>query len=34
MMTAAVSSIVPLVVAFIFAQRYVVEGIAVGAVKG
>lgn len=34
MMAAAVSSILPLVVAFLFAQRYVIEGISLGAVKG
>lgn len=33
-MTAAASAVLPLVVIFLVAQRYIVEGIAVGAVKG
>ena len=33
-MAAAVSSIIPLVIAFLFGQRFVIDGIASGAVKG
>jgi len=33
-MAAAVSSILPLIIVFLFCQRYVVDGIATGAVKG
>lgn len=33
-MAAAVSAIIPLVIVFLFCQRYVVDGIATGAVKG
>lgn len=33
-MTAAVSAILPLVIVFLFCQRFVVDGIATGAVKG
>ncbi|TCL62278.1 carbohydrate ABC transporter membrane protein 2 (CUT1 family) [Hydrogenispora ethanolica] len=33
-MTAAVSAIVPLIIVFLIGQRFVVEGITVGAVKG
>lgn len=33
-MAAAVSSILPLVIVFLFGQRYVIDGIATGAVKG
>lgn len=34
MMAAAVSATVPLIVAFLFGQRYIIDGIASGAVKG
>jgi multiple sugar transport system permease protein len=34
MMAAAVMAIFPLMIAFLFFQRYVIEGIAIGAVKG
>lgn len=33
-MVAAVSSIIPLIIVFLIGQRYVMEGIAIGAVKG
>lgn len=33
-MAAAVSSIIPLIIAFLFGQRFVIDGIATGAVKG
>ena len=34
MMVAAVCSIIPLIIVFLFGQRYVLEGMTVGAVKG
>lgn len=34
MMAAAVSSTIPLILAFIFGQKYIIDGIASGAVKG
>jgi multiple sugar transport system permease protein len=34
MMAAAVSAIVPLLIVFLFGQRYVIEGMSAGAVKG
>ena len=34
MMAAAVSAIIPLILVFILGQRYIIDGIASGAVKG